>query len=229
MIAVDLSQISYDEGLAYQEKVHALRVADKIDDVLFLLEHNHVITIGKSGEKSDLLQPEETLIRQGIEVRHLSRGGKITCHYPGQLVVYPIMKLEPVGIDIPRYVCNLEETIIQTLAEFGIEGKRIPKMRGIFVGNDKVAAVGVEVKKSVSMHGLALNIKEDKTLYRLFVPCGIRNRGVTFLENVSGSGRMLDMDEIKSCLVHKFSKVFDVSIAPAVTLHEFQNKYLKNI
>jgi len=229
MIAVDLSQISYDEGLAYQEKVHALRVADEIDDVLFLLEHSHVITIGKSGEKSDLLEPEETLVRRGIEIRHLSRGGKITCHYPGQLVVYPIMKLEPADIDIPRYVWNLEETIIQTLAEFGTEGKRIPEMRGVFVGNDKVAAVGVEVRKSVSIHGLALNIKEDKTLYRLFVPCGIRDRDVTFLDNVSGSGRILDMAEIKLCLVQKFSEVFDVAIASVVTLHEFQKKYLKNL
>jgi lipoate-protein ligase B len=216
MIAVDLGKISYDESLYYQESVHAMRVEGRIDDVVFLVEHDSIITIGKSGGERDLLVPEEVLIKRGIPVRRVNRGGKITCHYPGQLVVYPIMDLNDHHMGVFELVNNLEEIIIRALADFGIKGERVRRNRGVFVKDNKISSIGLEVRKSVTMHGLSLNVFEDWSLYSLFIPCGITDKGITFLRNCLPPDSTVDMKMIKKNIVHHFERIFSVSIAEIV-------------
>jgi len=208
MDAVDLGIVPYEEGYFLQQKARNDRIHGRSQDVVFLLEHEHVITIGKSGQLEDLLIPEEQIRDAGIDVRRVSRGGKLTCHYPGQLVVYPIFDLRGYGNDIQGFVYNLEETIIRTLADYGVVGERIPKYRGVFVGNDKIAAVGIEVKNFVTMHGFSFNIREDWSLYSLFVPCGIRDKGIAFLERYVDSDADITMHEVKGRIIHHLSQVF---------------------
>jgi lipoate-protein ligase B len=212
MIAVDLGRVSYDEGLSRQEQTHTERVAGRAGDTVILLEHDPVITIGKSGGVGDLLVPEEEISERGIDIRWVNRGGKITCHYPGQLVVYPIMDLSGYGDDIHAFVYNLEEVVIRTLTDFGVVGERISRLRGIFVGNNKIAAIGIEVRNSVTMHGFSFNVIEDWSLYSLFVPCGITDRGVTFLERCVGPDTKVTMGMIRKRVLHHFSEIFQKDI-----------------
>ncbi|MCD6570040.1 MAG: lipoyl(octanoyl) transferase LipB [Deltaproteobacteria bacterium] len=226
MIAVDLGTISYEEGLYYQEETHTLKVKGRIDDTVFLLEHYPVITIGKSGGNKDLLISEEELLKRGVSVHSVNRGGKITCHYPGQLVAYPVVSLNRYGNDIHKFVYNLEDTIIRTLADFGISGRRINKLRGIFVGNDKIASIGIEIRGWVSMHGISMNIMEDSDLYSFFVPCGITDKGVTSLESCLGADTGIGMKMIKKRFLHHFSDIFDSPIRKVIPRRQFEKQYL---
>ncbi len=212
MIIVDLGRVSYDEGLFRQKKTHNERVAGRTGDTVILLEHDPVITIGKSGGEEYLLVPKENIFERGIDVRSVNRGGKITCHYPGQLVVYPIIDLSGYENDIHAFVYNLEEVIIRTLADFKVMGERISGLRGIFVGNNKIAAIGIEVRKAVTMHGFAFNVVEDCSLYSLFIPCGIRDKGITFLESCVGPDTEFDMGMVKERVLHHFSDIFQEDI-----------------
>ncbi len=212
MIAVDLGRVSYDEGLSRQKQTHNERVAGRAGDTVILLEHDPVITIGKSGGEKDLLVSEENISERGIDIRRVNRGGKITCHYPGQLVVYPIIDLSGYGNDIHALVYNLEEVIIRTLTDFGVVGERISRLRGIFVGNNKIAAIGIEVRNSVTMHGLAFNVVEDWSLYSLFIPCGITDKGITFLESCVGPDTKFNMGMIRERVLHHFSDIFQEDI-----------------
>jgi lipoate-protein ligase B len=221
VIVFDLGKVIYDEGLFYQQKMHEERVNGSIDDVILLMEHNPVITIGKSGGEEDLLIPEEKISAGGISVRRVNRGGKITCHFPGQLVVYPVINLNDYGHDIRGFVYNLEETIIRTLADFGVKGERMPNLRGVFVGNNKIAAIGIEIRNSVTMHGFSLNIMEDWSLYSLFVPCGIIDKGITFLENCLDTNTAIDMSAVKDRILFHLSGIFRTDISKG----ELQKEY----
>jgi lipoyl(octanoyl) transferase len=210
MIVRDLGVVAYDEALRYQEEAHAARVRGETEDVLFLLEHDPVITCGRSGKDSDLLVPEEQLVEEGIAVRHVNRGGKLTCHYPGQLVCYVIMDLKASGMDVQLLVSSLEEVVIAALGEFGIRGERIPSLRGVWVDGRKVASIGMEVKRGVTMHGFSFNILEDNRLYRYFIPCGLTDRETTFLQTCL-SGQAPDMKAVKKAALRAFSGIFGVT------------------
>lgn len=225
LIAVDLKMISYERCLSYQKQIHTKRVAQEIDDVILLLEHYPVITLGKSGTKDDLLVPEEELARKGIPVYHVNRGGQATCHYPGQLVVYPIMDLKNCGQDLHLFVDHLEETIIRALADFGVLGEKIPKLTGVWVGGNKIASIGIEVKNWVSMHGFSINIIENWPLFSCFIPCGIRNRETTFLQSCSVSPMDIGMGKIKQAVIKHFSKVFATPISGFFSKLQFENQY----
>ena len=225
MIAVDLGVISYDEGLHIQEALHAARTQDTAEDVLLLLEHDPVITFGKSGHEEDLLLSERELAAKDISVRHVNRGGKITCHYPGQLVVYPIMRLNEQQLDLPRFVYNIEETIILTLRAFDVAAVRVDKLRGIWVEDRKIAAIGIEVRQGVTMHGFAMNILDDLRLYRFFIPCGIADRGVTSLVHHLAGNAQIEMKTVKDAVVRNFSAVFGVPVNAHLSREEFQRRY----
>lgn len=212
MIIMDLGRVSYDEGLSCQEQTHNERVAGRTSDSVILLEHDPVITIGKSGKRKEILVSEENISERGIDIRRVNRGGKITCHYPGQLVVYPIIDLSGYKNDIHAFVYNLEEVIIRTLADFEVMGERISRLRGVFVGNNKIAAIGIEVRNSVTMHGFALNVVEDWSLYSLFIPCGITGKGITFLESCVGPNTKFNMAMIKERVLQHFSDIFQKDI-----------------
>ena len=181
-----------------------------IPDVLLLNEHRHVYTLGKSSDNNHLLANDIELKSSGAEVFFIDRGGDITYHGPGQLVVYPIFDLNQYYLDIHRYLRDLEEVIIQTLADFGVRSHRDEKYTGVWVGNEKIAAIGVKVSRWVTMHGLALNVNTDLSYFDRIIPCGIFHKGVTSLQ------RLLDkpiaMDQVSGRLSVHIGGVFGARV-----------------
>ncbi|BDI31793.1 octanoyltransferase [Capsulimonas corticalis] len=201
----------YAQTLAQQYALVEQRRAGQIPDTLLLLEHTPTVTVGKTAQPGDLLTDREELARRGIAVETVDRGGEITYHGPGQLVGYPILDLRQHGQDLHRYLRDLEEVLIQTVGEFGLEGTRKAGLTGVWIGERKIAAIGIKVRQWVTMHGFALNIHNDLASYRRdFVPCGIRDRGVTSLaEELPDSG--ITRAETETHVLRAFAQVFDVS------------------
>jgi lipoate-protein ligase B len=226
MIAVDLGTLDYGTALSLQNTIHELRVESYIEDTVLFVEHAPVLTMGKSGGDDDLLLTEKELNSRGISLYHLNRGGKITCHYPGQLVVYPIMDLQRFENNVPGYVTDLEEVIIQTLADFGVEGDRIAQHRGVFVGRDKIAAIGIEIRGGVTMHGISLNVFEDTRLYDHFIPCGIKDKGIAFLERCCPHTISLSMNAVVTSFLYHFSDIFQDSLRYILERDIFEKLFL---
>lgn len=202
-----LGTLGYQEGLDLQAELVAARRAGTIPDTLLLLQHTHVITMGSSSHDENVLLPPDELARRGIEVFRSGRGGDVTYHGPGQLVGYPILDLKPDRCDLHRYLRDLEEVIIQTLADFGIEGGRKEGLTGVWVDDQKLAAIGVRVSSGwISSHGFALNVSTDLGFFDTIVPCGIRDHGVGSLEGVLG--RSVAMDEVEALLLRNFQEMF---------------------
>ncbi len=226
MIAADLDVIEYETALRYQYAIHDKRVRSQIDDTIFLLEHPPVLTMGKSGGKHDLLVPENELESRGVPLYQLNRGGKITCHYPGQLVVYFILGIDKYNNNVHEFVANLEEVIIWTIADFGVKGERSPANRGIFVGNNKIAAIGIEISHGVTMHGIALNVLENKSLYSLFVPCGLADKGIACLQKCSPFGASIAMGDVRTSFLNHFSTIFREKLDNVIDRRLFENRYI---
>lgn len=184
-----------------------------VGDVLLFCEHPPVFTLGRGGNRTNLLVPPEVLERQAIPVYEVNRGGDITYHGPGQVVAYPILDLEAHSRDIHLYLRNLEETIILALAAYGINARRFPGYTGVWVGDRKIAAIGVATKRWISMHGFALNVAPDMSYFAMITPCGIKDYGVTSMREVLGRDRDVDLGEIKRRLVVAFERVFGVLTA----------------
>ncbi len=186
----------YSEVLALQERLHARRVAGEIPDTLLLLEHRPVYTLGRSASADNVLYSEEALRRAGIERVVTTRGGDVTYHGPGQLVGYPIIHLGAAGLRVLEYVTALEEALIRTVATYGIQAGRDGRNRGVWAGDDKLAALGIRVSRQVTMHGFALNVTTHLEDYRGIVACGLRSAGVTSMSRLIGSAP--DMAEVKA-------------------------------
>ncbi len=193
-----------------QKNVFDLRVHKHIPDILLLNEHHHVYTLGKSSDANHLLSNRDELLSKNIDMFEIDRGGDVTYHGPGQLVGYPILDLNNYYCDIHRYLRDLEEVMIRTLAEFGIKGTRDEAYTGVWVGKNKIAAIGVKVSRWVTMHGFALNINTDLSYFNRIIPCGIFHKGVTSMEQVLS--RKVDLIEVSNILVQKFSEVFAVRV-----------------
>ena len=196
----------YNEVLALQERLHAQRVAEEIPDTLLLLEHRPVYTLGRSASEGNVLYSEEALRRAGIERVVTTRGGDVTYHGPGQLVGYPIVHLGEAGLRVLEYVTALEETLIRAVATFGIAAGRDVRNRGVWVGNDKLAALGIRVSHQVTMHGFALNVTTRLEDYRGIVACGLRDAGVTSMARLLGWDP--PMAEVKERVTAAFREVF---------------------
>ncbi|MBI4548816.1 MAG: lipoyl(octanoyl) transferase LipB [Ignavibacteriae bacterium] len=205
-----LGLTNYKSTWDLQRKLFNLRAQGMISDVLLLNEHHHVYTIGKSGNGDHLLANEEELRSRGAEVYHIDRGGDITYHGPGQLVGYPILKLNEYYADVHRYLRDLEEVIIRTLAEFGILAHREGGYTGVWVGSDKIAAIGVKVSHWITMHGFALNVNTDLSYFDRIIPCGIFHKGVTSMERVLD--QEVSFDDVAKALSRHFGEVFGVHI-----------------
>jgi len=205
-----LEPIEYSEAYEQQKRLWSLRLSDEIPDILLLLEHPPTFTIGKSGKLENLLLTKEELAQCGISLFFTDRGGDITYHGPGQLVAYPIIDLRNWGKDIHRYVRSLEEVVIRTLADFSIAAGRDEKHVGVWVGQEKIAAIGVGVRKWVTMHGLALNVNPNLQHFALINPCGILDRGVTSMTRLLGQD--IPMDSVAKKLTEHFAKVFNARI-----------------
>lgn len=189
-----------------------MRIAGVIKDVLILVEHAPVLTVGRNGGFQNILAAGEALKSQGISVYEVERGGDITYHGPGQLVGYPIIDLKMRDRDLHRYVRQLEEVIIRTLDCYGIIAGRKDGYPGVWVGSRKIAALGVAVKKWVTMHGFALNIACNLEHFQLIVPCGISGCGVTSMVDVLG--REQDFAAVSRVVRDKFAWVFEVELEP---------------
>lgn len=197
----------YEEVLALQEHLHAQRAAGKIPDTLLLLEHRPVYTLGRSAEADHVLYSDAALHEAGIERVETSRGGDVTYHGPGQLVGYPIVHLGEAGLRVVEYVTALEETLIRAVADFGVTAGRDARNRGVWVGNDKLVALGIRVSHQVTMHGFALNVTTHLQDYRGIVACGLRDAGVTSLARLLGS-RVPPMSAVKARVEEAFRAVF---------------------
>jgi lipoate-protein ligase B len=214
---LDFGRVEYGACYALQRRLAAERDEGRIPDLLILVEHDPVFTLGRRGSHDDIFESEEELAARGIGVYETNRGGLVTYHGPGQIVGYPIAKLRAIAGDAPTYVWRLEETIVRTLADLGIEARRDAGNRGVFAGDDdlggKIAAIGVAVTHGVTMHGWAVNIRPDLEHFSLIDPCGIGDLGVTSVERLNGTSPSLDW--VRARLVHHFGEVFSRTVVPA--------------
>ena len=183
---IDLGLLDYQKALDLQHQFWSKRVEEELPDVVLILEHPHVITLGRRGNRSHLVATSEVLETMKIPIFHVGRGGDVTYHGPGQIVVYPILNLKEYGYRIVRYVDELEEIVLRVLGNFGIEGRRDPMYRGVWVGEEKIASVGVAIKRRVSLHGIALNYETDLKYFDLINPCGLEGKKMTSIAKVLG-------------------------------------------
>jgi lipoyl(octanoyl) transferase len=205
-----LGLVPYAEGLQIQDQLVAERQAGRIVDVLLLLEHEPVFTMGRSARAENVLLPWEALQARGFEVFETGRGGDVTFHGPGQVVAYPILEIPADRRDVHRYVRDLEEVMIRACADYGITAGRIKGMTGAWVGSEKVGAIGVRIARWVTSHGFALNVANDLSPFSLIVPCGIVGHGVTSLSKLLG--REVLVEEAAVRLAAHVAAVFDLEI-----------------
>jgi lipoyl(octanoyl) transferase len=202
-----LGLVEYRRALAMQESAAASLGAGKLPEQLFLLEHPHVFTLGRGAEATNILATNRELDEHSIEVHETGRGGDVTYHGPGQLVGYPILNLRPDRCDVHRYVRDIEEVLIRTLSDFGISGTRLAGLTGVWVGNEKIAAIGVRIARWITSHGFALNVSTDLSYFGMIVPCGITDKGVTSLSRLLTTG--VGLRETAVSLIRHFQEVFD--------------------
>jgi lipoyl(octanoyl) transferase len=217
-----LGRVHYGEALELQQQLVAERKQGLVPDQLLLLEHPHVITLGRNGHMENLLASAEILERAGISFFPTDRGGDVTYHGPGQLVGYPILDLREWKRDVGAYVRGVEQAIIDTLGDYGIEAGRVPKLTGVWVGDRKIAAIGVHISRWVTSHGFALNVSTDLTYFQYIVPCGL-TKPVTSMAQL---GVRASLEEVGDRLAAHFCRIFDCDLqleAPAVAAHEREN------
>ena len=201
----ELGRIDYGTALALQQQLVAERKQGSIPDQFLLLEHPHVITLGRNGHMEHLLAGDQILNRAGISFFPTDRGGDITYHGPGQLVGYPIVDLREWKRDVGAYVRGIEQVIIDTLADFGISAGRIPKLTGVWVADRKIAAIGVHISRWVTSHGFALNVTTDLSYFQYIVPCGLAKPVVSMAQ----LGVVTSVEKVSECLAAHFGRVFD--------------------
>ena len=231
---IALGRISYAEGLRAQERVVAARKAGGIGDVLLLMEHEPVLTLGRNATRANVLASDEELARRGVELHEINRGGDVTYHGPGQLVGYPIVDLRG---DLPGkkgphlgpvdFVRLIEEVLIRACAEFGVQAQRVAKRTGVWTAvhpgaesvlEKKIAAIGVHVSQGVTSHGFALNVTTDLRDFQWIVPCGIGDREVTSLE--IEAERVPTMDEAIHATAKSFGRVFGRQMVAVGSMEE---------
>jgi len=200
----DLGRMSYDAALAMQKQLVEQRKRQEIPDQLLLVEHPHVITLGRNGHAENLLASEELLSRAGISFHHTDRGGDITYHGPGQIVGYPILDLREWKRDVVAYVRAIEQALIDTLADFEIAAGRVEGCTGVWVNGKKIAAIGVHISRWVTSHGFALNHTTDLSYFQYIVPCGL-SKPVTSMREL---GATATRDQVTSRLARSFANQF---------------------
>jgi lipoyl(octanoyl) transferase len=219
LIVVNIGRTKYADAWELQRRVFSARLEQRISDVLLLTEHHPVYTLGKAADDNHLLAKNEELTAQGVDVFWIDRGGDITYHGPGQIVGYPILDLNQHYNDIHRYLRDLEEVMIRALSEYGVEGTRDKEFTGVWVKNEKIAAIGVKVSKWITMHGFALNINTELSYFDRIIPCGIFHKGVTSLQQILN--KEIELTEIHSHLINHFSLLFNMEIKQ-VSLEELE-------
>jgi lipoyl(octanoyl) transferase len=207
-------RMEYGPAFDWQQELVAERKAGAIPDQLLLLEHPHTITLGRNGHMENLLASSEMLQRAGVSFYPTDRGGDITYHGPGQLVGYPIIDLKEWKRDVGAYVRSIEQVLIDTLADFGIQAGRIPKLTGVWVDGRKIAAIGVHISRWVTSHGFALNVATDLRYFQYIVPCGL-TKPVTSMAEL---GCPASWDAVTDRLAAHFGRIFEREMIPAGVL-----------
>jgi lipoyl(octanoyl) transferase len=203
----DLGFIDYKEAWDLQQEIHSKRVSGEVEDRLLLLEHPNTYTLGKTAHKENLIGSAQYLKNNQISVYDIDRGGDITFHGPGQIVGYPIIDLNNWYQDTHKYLRALEEVIIKTCSEYGLNCERNPKHTGVWIGDRKIAAIGIKVSRWITMHGFAFNVNTDLKLFNGIIPCGIQNKAVTSLKQELN--KELSIQEVKAKLLKNFSELFE--------------------
>jgi lipoyl(octanoyl) transferase len=208
-----LGRVEYARATSLQETC-VRRLKEGGEERLLLLEHPPVITLGRNARPGDVLCDEEGLMARGVSVASTNRGGQVTYHGPGQLVGYPILDLSPDRRDVARYLRDLEEVLIRTLARLGVDAARIEGLTGVWAGEEKIASIGVHLSRWITTHGFALNVNTDLTHFSLIVPCGLSARRVTSLERLLGHS--VSLQDVAALLVPEFAAVFGRQMVPQV-------------
>jgi len=200
----DLGQMDYLSALALQEKIVALKQPESRPDILLFVEHPHVYTLGRGGKEANVIAAQE------VPVHRTSRGGDVTYHGPGQVVIYPIIDLRSkLRKDVHRYLRNLEMTAVRTLRDFGLDSRHRPPYTGIWIDNRKIAAIGVAVRRCVTFHGLALNVNTDLSYFNRIIPCGLTWADVTSMNQELGKEQ--STERVKNSFLHHFAELFGYS------------------
>jgi lipoyl(octanoyl) transferase len=206
LVYCDLELIDYKDAWDLQKSVHQLRVENKIDDVLFLLEHPHTYTLGKTADKENLVGDKKYLDENKISVYDIDRGGDITYHGPGQIVGYPIISLTNWQQDTHKYLRAIEEIIIRVCSDYGLKGNRVDKYTGVWIDEKKICAIGIKVSRWITMHGFAFNVNTDLELFNGIIPCGITDKDVTSLNRELKN--KISLHEVKEKIIHHFDYLF---------------------
>jgi lipoate-protein ligase B len=210
-LSLDLDRFDYKKSLELQHRLVAARKIRVLEsNILLLLEHPAVFTLGRRGGLENLTVSREFLDKSGIPVIQVERGGNITYHGPGQLIAYPIIDLEAARLDVDKYVELLEEIMIRTAREFDVQAQRNPMNRGIWMGNNKMGSIGIAIRKGVSFHGLALNVNLSLEPFTWINPCGLDQVGVTSIEKESK--REVTMQEVRHAFKNHFKTIFEVEL-----------------
>jgi lipoyl(octanoyl) transferase len=204
-----LGTVPYAEALAMQRTLVEERRAGSVPDLLLLLQHPPVITLGVRGDggRSNITAPAGRLADLGVEICETGRGGDVTYHGPGQIVGYPILDLRPDRCDVHRYVREIEDVMIRVCADYAVCASRVPGLTGAWVGNAKIGAIGIRISRWITSHGFAFNVNTNLDHFALIVPCGIPDRGVTSLQRETGA--RVDEAEVEAALARRFAEVFD--------------------
>jgi len=206
-----LGLVEYQQAWEWQRGLVRARLQGLIPDLLLLLEHPPTYTIGRRGERGNILVPEEELRALGAGVYHVDRGGDVTFHGPGQLVGYPILHLQGPLRDVHAYLRALEDVLIATLADYGIAAGRLPGLTGVWVGEEKIGAIGVRISRWVTSHGFALNVNTDLRYFGYIHPCGLRDKGVTSMASLLGAP--VDMEGVAQRLIQRFGERFALEMS----------------
>ncbi len=200
---IDLGQCSYKISLEQQVDTHLKVFNKKLNDSIIFVEHEHVYTLGKNTNHSNILSnyPKD------VEIHNIDRGGDVTYHGPGQLVVFPIINIKYLNMSIVRYVHTLEKILINTVKEFGISAQIRDKLIGVWVGDEKISAIGIRVKNGVTMHGFALNVNTDLSYFDGIIPCGIDNCKVTSMKQLLNKN--IELKLVKEIIIKEFEKYFN--------------------
>jgi lipoyl(octanoyl) transferase len=215
--AIDLGRMEYDDAFALQKREVERLQRNEGDDVLFFVEHPHVITVGRNADGTALVADRRLVEARGARVVATDRGGDVTYHGPGQLVGYPILRLETSRHDIRRYVYDLEEVIITSLADFGLFAGRHPVHRGVWVNNRKIASLGIRISRWVTCHGFALNVSTDLSYFSLMNPCGISGCVMTSLETELAAP--VAMAAVRDRVIARFGDVFEREMREEAIAH----------
>jgi lipoyl(octanoyl) transferase len=211
---IDLKRMDYRQAFTIQETIYQGCDESRYPDSIIFQENAPVFTMGRSSDMTHLLKSEEELRKLGIQIEIVDRGGDITYHGPGQLVISVLIHIRAYAMTVHQYLRNLEEIVIGILAFYGIRGQRIEGKSGVWVGNEKIAAIGIGVTHGITRHGIAINIDPDLSHFTYIVPCGIHDGGVTSLKKLGVE--IHGIDEIKSLFIQEFNKIFNTAVVEPV-------------